>query len=172
MKLIGLDPGLQNTGWGIIQVDGNRLQFVADGTVHSNKSLSLAERLLQLHDGLAAVMDAHKPDAAAVEETFVNKNPTSTLKLGQARGVALLVPAQRNIPVSEYTPNLVKKTIVGTGHASKEQIQMMVKTILPGCREGLSADAADALAVAICHAHHYQTADRVALASVGAGAGR
>ncbi len=166
MKLIGLDPGLQNTGWGIIQVDGSRLSFVADGTVHTNKNLSLAERLVQIHHGLVEVMDTHKPDEAAVEETFVNKNPTSTLKLGQARGVALLVPALRGMRVSEYTPNLVKKTVVGSGHAAKEQIQMMVKTILPGCREALSADAADALAVAICHAHHHQTAERV-MASVG-----
>ncbi len=169
MKLIGLDPGLQNTGWGIIRIDGNRLQFVADGTVHSDGNRGLSERLMQLHDGLVAVIDEHQPDEAAVEETFVNKNPTSTLKLGQARGVALLVPAKRGIPVAEYTPNLVKKTVVGTGHAAKEQIQMMVKTILPGCREGLSADAADALAVAICHAHHHQTAARVALAVGGAG---
>ena len=161
MKLIGLDPGLQNTGWGIIQVDGNRLSFIARGTVHTDKKAPLAERLMQIHNGLVAVMDEHQPDEAAVEETFVNKNPTSTLKLGQARGIAMLVPALRGMPVAEYTPNLVKKTIVGTGHAAKEQIQMMVKTILPGCREGLSADAADALAVAICHAHHYQTNDRI-----------
>lgn len=166
MKLIGLDPGLQNTGWGIIDVDGNRLRFVADGTVCTNKKLSLAERLMQIHHGLVGVMDEFEPDEAAVEETFVNKNPASTLKLGQARGIAMLVPALRGMPVAEYTPNLVKKTVVGTGHAAKEQIQMMVKTILPGCREGLSADAADALAVAICHAHHYQTADRI-MASTG-----
>lgn len=164
MKLIGLDPGLQNTGWGIIRVDGNRLQFVAAGTVRSSRSLSLAERLLQLHKGLAAVMGENRPDSAAVEETFVNKNPVSTLKLGQARGVALLVPAHCGIPVSEYAPNLVKKTVVGTGHADKEQIQMMVKTILPGCRESLSADAADALAVAICHARHVRTKERIAAA--------
>lgn len=166
MKLIGLDPGLQNTGWGIIHVDGNRLSFIAGGTVRTDKKLSLAERLMQIHHGLMAVMEEHQPDEAAVEETFVNKNPTSTLKLGQARGIAMLVPALRGMPVSEYTPNLVKKTVVGTGHAGKDQIQMMVKTILPGCREGLGADAADALAVAICHAHHYQTADRI-MASIG-----
>ncbi len=165
MKLLGLDPGLQNTGWGVIEVEGNHLRFVSAGTVHTDKSRSLAERLMQLHDGLRLVIDAHEPHEAAVEETFVNKNPNSTLKLGQARGISLLVPAQCGLVVAEYTPNLVKKTVVGSGHAAKEQIQMMVRTILPGCRDAsggeLGADAADALAVAICHAHHRQTADRI-----------
>jgi crossover junction endodeoxyribonuclease RuvC len=124
--------------------------------------------LLQLHDGLTAVLEQFRPDEAAVEETFVNKNPTSTLKLGQARGVALLVPAQAGLVVAEYTPNLVKKTVVGAGHAAKEQIQMMVKIILPGCRDNLGADTADALAVAICHAHHRQTSDRIAEAVAAA----
>jgi len=164
MKLLGLDPGLQNTGWGIIRFEGTRLGFVSGGTIHTESRCSLAERLMQLHAGLEKVIDLHTPDEAAVEETFVNKNPTSTLKLGQARGIAMLVPAQRGMFVAEYTPNLVKKTIVGTGHATKEQIQMMVQTLLPGCREGLGADASDALAVAICHAHHRQTADRIAAA--------
>lgn len=168
MKLLGLDPGLQNTGWGIIRFEGTRLSFVAGGTIHTNAKSSLAERLMQLHSGLEAVIAEHSPDEAAVEETFVNKNPTSTLKLGQARGIVMLVPAQRGLFVAEYTPNLVKKTIVGTGHATKEQIQMMVQTLLPGCREGLGADASDALAVAICHAHHRQTEDRIAAAGGGA----
>ena len=161
MRLLGLDPGLQRTGWGIIDVSGTRLMFVANGVVSTTKSGSLAERLMELHAGIDAIIAAHRPEEAAVEETFVNKNPTSTLKLGQARGVALLVPAQRGLAVAEYPPNLVKKTVVGNGHAAKEQIQMMVATLLPGCREGLGADAADALAVAICHAHHRQTSERV-----------
>lgn len=168
MKLLGLDPGLQNTGWGIIRFEGTHIGFVGGGTIHTESKSSLAERLMQLHAGLEKVIEEHGPDEAAVEETFVNKNPTSTLKLGQARGIAMLVPAQRGLFVAEYTPNLVKKTIVGTGHATKEQIQMMVQTLLPGCREGLGADASDALAVAICHAHHRQTADRIAAAGGGA----
>lgn len=168
MKLLGLDPGLQNTGWGIITTEGNHLRFVDGGTVRTNKTAPLAQRLMQLHDGLKAVMEAHLPDEAAVEETFVNKNPLSTLKLGQARGIVMLVPAQYGLVVAEYSPNLVKKTVVGTGHASKEQIQMMVKTILPGCRDGLGPDCADALAVAICHAHHRQTAQRINAAIAGA----
>lgn len=167
MKLLGLDPGLQNTGWGVIRFEGTRLGFVAGGVIHTNSHCSLSERLMQLHEGLEKVIEAHSPDEAAVEETFVNKNPTSTLKLGQARGIVMLVPAQRGLFVAEYTPNLIKKTIVGTGHATKEQIQMMVQTLLPGCREGLGADASDALAVAICHAHHRQTADKIAAAGGG-----
>ncbi len=158
MRLIGLDPGLQITGWGVIEVDGNRLSHVADGAVRSDASKPLAERLVQLQDGLAGVIGRFEPDEAAVEETFVNANPASTLKLGQARGVALLVPANHGLPVAEYPPNLVKKTVVGSGHAAKQQIQMMVRTLLPGCAIE-SADAADALAVAICHAHHRNAAD-------------
>jgi len=161
MRLIGFDPGLRNTGWGVIAIEGNRLAHVGDGVVHTDASLSLAERLVQLHDGLTDVLTRFKPDEAAVEETFVNSNAVSTLKLGQARGIALLVPALRGIPVSEYTPNQVKKTVVGAGHAAKEQIQMMVRTLLPGC-EIKSADAADALAIAICHAHHRENQARLA----------
>ena len=153
MRLIGLDPGLRNTGWGVIAVQGNHLTYVADGVVRSNTKRPLAQRLMELRDGLAAVIREHQPDEAAVEETFVNANPASTLKLGQARGIALLVPAEFGLPVGEYPPNLVKKTVVGSGHAAKEQIQMMVQTLLPGCRV-TSADAADALAIAICHAQH------------------
>jgi len=153
MRLIGLDPGLRNTGWGVIGVKDNRLAHVADGVVLTDPKLSLAERLVQIQDGLQKVIDLYRPDEAAVEEVFVNKNPVSTLKLGQARGIALVVPAKLGIPVSEYLPNLIKKTVVGSGHAGKEQVQMMVRTLLPGC-DIASADAADALAVAICHAHH------------------
>jgi crossover junction endodeoxyribonuclease RuvC len=159
MRLIGFDPGLRHTGWGIIEVRGSRLSHVADGAVHSEGSLSLAERLVQLHDGLRAVIEKYKPAGAAVEETFVNKNPTSTLKLGLARGVVLLVPALAGLPVAEYPANLIKKSVVGAGHAGKEQIQMMVRMLLPGCLTE-TADAADALAVAICHAHHAETAKR------------
>ena len=155
-RLIGLDPGLRHTGWGVIDVSGNRLSHVADGALHSDDERSLADRLCQLHDGLAEVLDAYRPDEAAVEETFVNKNPSSTLKLGMARAVALLVPARAGLPVAEYPTNLVKKSVVGAGHAEKGQVQAMMRLLLPGCSIG-SADAADALAVAICHAHHRAT---------------
>src|SRR5215470_20375939 len=156
MRLVGLDPGLRHTGWGVIEVSGSRLRYVADGAVHTDGNRSLAERLVQLHEGLSEVIAAFKPDAAAVEETFVNKNPTSTLKLGLARGVTLLVPALAGLPVAEYPANLIKKSIVGAGHAEKAQVQMMVRRLLPGCLME-TADAADALAVAICHAHHAAT---------------
>jgi crossover junction endodeoxyribonuclease RuvC len=169
MRVLGLDPGLQHTGWGVIDVVGGRLRHVADGAVHSEAARPLAQRLVQLHDGLAAVISEWQPTEAAVEETFVNKNPTSTLKLGLARGVALLVPALAGLGVSEYPANLVKKSVVGAGHAAKDQIQMMVRLLLPGCRDS-SADAADALAVAICHAHHAQT--RRLVGGVMAGAAR
>jgi crossover junction endodeoxyribonuclease RuvC len=159
VRLIGLDPGLRHTGWGVIEVSGSRLGYVADGAVHTDGDRPLAERLVQLHDGLRAVIAALKPDAAAVEETFVNKNATSTLKLGLARGVVLLVPALAGLPVAEYPANLVKKSVVGAGHAAKPQIQMMVRRLLPGCLTE-TADAADALAVAICHAHHAATERR------------
>jgi crossover junction endodeoxyribonuclease RuvC len=153
MKLLGIDPGLRNTGWGVIETDGNRLVYVGDGVVTSDPSLSLAERLVQLHDGLLTVIERFQPKEAAVEETFVNVNPSSTLKLGQARGIALFVPSKSGLRVSEYSPNLIKKSLVGSGHASKEQVQMMINTLLPGC-DFQTADSADALAIAICHAHH------------------
>jgi crossover junction endodeoxyribonuclease RuvC len=166
MRLIGLDPGLRNTGWGIVETDGNRLRHVADGVVRTDATLSLARRLVQLHDGLCEVMARYRPDEAAVEETFVNKNPASTLKLGQARGIALLVPALAGLEVAEYPPNLIKKTVVGTGHAAKEQVRMMVNVLLPGCLHAESGlDASDALAVAICHAHHRAFGERVARAA-------
>ena len=141
------------------------MRHVANGVVTSTQSLTLAERLDQLHTGLMEVIETWTPDEAAVEETFVNKNPVSTLKLGQARGVALLAPARSGIPVTEYTPNAVKKTVVGVGHAAKQQVGMMVSTLLPGCQIH-GADAADALAVAICHAQHAGTR---ALGLIGAG---
>ena len=153
MRLLGIDPGLRTTGWGIIESRGNRLSYIADGVVRSTATLPLSQRLLQLYDGLAEVIEKFAPDEAAVEETFVNKNGASTLKLGQARGIALLVPARFALPVAEYPANLVKKSVVGVGHADKGQIQMMVRTLLPSSL-ATSADAADALAIAICHAHH------------------
>lgn len=160
MQLIGFDPGLRHTGWGVIDAAGNRLSHVADGVVHTNDKRSLAERLGELYRQLNEVLDRFAPDAAAVEETFVNKNPSSTLRLGMARGVVLLAPAERGLPVFEYATNLVKKSVVGSGHADKAQVQMMVRRLLPGARG--DEDASDALAVAICHAHHAATARVVA----------
>jgi len=159
MRLIGLDPGLRLTGWGVIDVDGNRLRHVAHGVVKVSIEGSLAARLHELFEGIAAIVAEQKPLEAAVEETFVNVNPGSTLKLGQARGVVLLAPARAGLPVFEYAANLVKKSVVGAGHADKRQIAMMVGRLLPGVEA--RADAADALAVAICHAHHRATAQRV-----------
>ena len=159
MRLLGLDPGLRLTGWGVIDVDGNRLRHVAHGVVKVAADRSLAERLNELFEGVVAVIAAQQPTEAAVEETFVNVNPASTLKLGQARGVVMLAPAQAGLPVFEYAANLVKKSVVGVGHADKNQVAMMVGRLLPGIVA--TADAADALAVAICHAHHRATAQRV-----------
>ena len=155
MRLIGLDPGLRLTGWGVIDVEGNRLRHVAHGVIKVTTTGSLAERLNELFGGIVAVVEAQQPVEAAVEETFVNVNPGSTLKLGQARGVVLLAPARAGLPVYEYAANLVKKSVVGAGHADKRQVAMMVGRLLPGVEA--SADAADALAVAICHAHHRAT---------------
>lgn len=159
MRLIGFDPGLRLTGWGVIEVDGNRLRHVAHGVIKVSVEGSLASRLDNLFEGVVAALAAHRPDEAAVEETFVNVNPASTLKLGQARGVVLLAPARVGLPVYEYAANLVKKSVVGAGHADKSQIAMMVGRLLPGVTA--TADAADALAVAICHAHHRATARRI-----------
>jgi len=156
MRVLGLDPGLRHTGWGIIDVRGNRLTHVADGVAHAPLDRPLAERLLVLFRQIGEVLDRFAPDEAAVEESFVNKNPASTLKLGVARGVVLLAPAERGLPVAEYSANRVKKAVVGAGHAEKEQIQLMVRRLLPGCAIA-APDAADALAVAICHAHHAGT---------------
>jgi crossover junction endodeoxyribonuclease RuvC len=159
MRILGLDPGLRHTGWGVIDVTGNRLTHVADGVAHAAVDLPLAERLSVLFRQIIAVLEQFRPDEAAVEETFVNKNAASTLKLGVARGVVLLAPADRGLPVAEYSANMVKKSVVGAGHAEKQQVQMMVRRLLPGCAIA-EPDAADALAVAICHAHHAGTVRR------------
>lgn len=153
LRIIGIDPGLQKTGWGIIDLKGNNLRHVANGFIATNNKFSLAERLVELHAGLQKTIDQWSPELAAVEETFVNKNPNSTLKLGQARGIALLVPAMKGLSVAEYTPNHIKKSVVGSGHAAKEQVYAMVGILLPGVKIE-NDDAADALAVAICHGHH------------------
>lgn len=153
MRLLGLDPGLRHTGWGVIEAEGNTLRHLANGAISSDASGDLSRRLVDLYEGIEAVIRDWQPDEAAVEETFVNKNPVSTLKLGQARGVALLVPALHGLPVEEYAPNKIKKSVVGAGHAGKEQIHVMVGVLLPGCVIA-SEHAADALAVAICHAHY------------------
>lgn len=157
MRVIGIDPGLRNLGWGVIEAAGARLSHVANGICHSDgDDGDLAARLCRLHGELSAVVARFAPQAAAVEHTFVNKDAVATLKLGQARGIALLVPAQAGIPVGEYAPNAVKKTVVGVGHAAKTQILHMVRLHLPGVQVA-GPDAADALAVAICHAHHAAT---------------
>jgi crossover junction endodeoxyribonuclease RuvC len=153
LRILGIDPGLRRTGWGIVAVDGSRIGFVACGTVTSDASAELAMRLATLHEGLRRVLDDWSPDEAAVEETFVNKDAQATLKLGHARGVALLVPALAGLPVAEYAANLVKKSVVGAGHADKRQIGAMVRVLLPKANPD-GEDAADALAVAITHAHH------------------
>ena len=153
IRIIGIDPGLRRTGWGVIEAQGTRLSFVAAGTVASTASDELCARLLALHEGLCAVFDAHVPQEAAIEEVFVNKDARATLKLGQARGCAMLVPASRGLAVAEYAPNLVKKTVIGTGHGEKGQIRMMVKVLMPRATFD-SDDAADALAIAVTHAHH------------------
>ncbi|SMO88689.1 crossover junction endodeoxyribonuclease RuvC [Paracoccus laeviglucosivorans] len=154
MKIIGIDPGLRNMGWGIVITDGPRLRHVANGIVHSSGD-ELGPRLAVLYRGLCAVIAEHAPDMAAVEQTFVNKDAVGTLKLGQARGIALLSVAEAGLSIGEYAPNAIKKTVVGVGHAGKEQIQHMVRFMLPGVQL-TGPDAADALAVAICHAHHVQ----------------
>lgn len=158
MRVLGIDPGLRNLGWGVIDVQGTRISHVANGICHS-ESGDLAPRLLSLHTQLTEVVRAHAPSHAAVEHTFVNKDGVATLKLGQARGIALLVPAQFGLEVGEYAPNAVKKAVVGVGHAAKAQIDHMVRLQLPGVTLA-GADAADALAIAICHAHHLQSAGR------------
>jgi crossover junction endodeoxyribonuclease RuvC len=157
IRVLGIDPGLRRTGWGVVDIAGNRLMFVACGSVETSDRDALAVRLVAIHQGLARVLAEHHPDEAAVEATFVNKNPAATLKLGQARGVALLVPAQAGVSVAEYAPNLVKKTIVGAGHGEKVQIRMMIGVLLPRATPD-TEDAADALAIAVTHAHHRQSA--------------
>ena len=161
IRILGIDPGLRNTGWGIIEQDGSKLHFIACGTIKSDDKRELSDRLRQLHDGLQGVVASFTPDEAAVEETFVNKDARATLKLGQARGIALLVPALAGLSVGEYAPNLVKKTIVGSGHADKDQIHMMVKVLLPKS-DAKTPDAADALAIALTHAQHRGLKARIA----------
>ena len=162
MRVIGIDPGLRSLGWGVIAVCGGRLTHVANGQCRTAGG-ELAARLLDLHRQLAEVVARHAPDAAAVEATFVNRDGAGTLKLGQARGIALLVPAQAGLPVGEYAPNVVKKAVVGVGHADKRQVAHMVRMLLPGV-ELAGPDAADALAVAICHAGAAGAAGRLAAA--------
>jgi crossover junction endodeoxyribonuclease RuvC len=153
IRILGVDPGLRNTGWGVIEVAGTRLSYVGCGSIHTDAATSLAERLATIQRALTKLVESESPAEAAVEETFVNRDPQSALKLGQARGVALAALALMDLPVAEYAANLVKKTVVGVGHAEKAQVAMMVKMLLPSCQIG-SPDAADALAVAICHAQH------------------
>jgi crossover junction endodeoxyribonuclease RuvC len=157
IRILGIDPGLRRTGWGLIESDGNRLIHVACGSVETSEKAALGDRLVVIHDGLIAVIEQYRPHEAAVEHTFVNTNAAATLKLGQARGIAMLVPARAGLTVAEYAPNLVKKTVVGAGHSDKAQIRMMIGVLLPKA-DPQSEDAADALAIAVCHAHHRQSA--------------
>ena len=152
IRILGIDPGLRRCGWGLIEILGSRLTFVACGSVDPPEKLPLSERLRALHEGLLKVVSAYTPDEAAIEETFVNKDARATLKLGAARGVAMVVPALAGVSVAEYAPNQVKKTVVGAGHAEKQQIRMMIGVLLPKA-DPQTEDAADALAIAICHAH-------------------
>ncbi len=157
IRILGIDPGLRHTGWGLIEADGNRLIYVACGSVETSDRAELSIRLLAIHDGLIAVIERYQPHEAAVEATFVNNNAAATLKLGQARGIAMLVPAKAGLAVAEYAPNVVKKTVVGAGHGEKAQIRMMIGVLLPKA-DPQSEDAADALAIAVCHAHHRTSA--------------
>ncbi|MBD0413815.1 crossover junction endodeoxyribonuclease RuvC [Oryzicola mucosus] len=156
IRIIGIDPGLRRTGWGVVESLGNSLRFIAAGTVRSDEKMSLATRLCQLHDGLSDVIHSLMPHEAAVEATFVNRDAAATLKLGQARGIAMLVPALAGLAVAEYAPNAVKKAVIGVGHGDKKQIVMMVKVLMPKASFD-TEDAADALAIAICHTHHRQS---------------
>lgn len=162
MRVLGIDPGLRRMGWGVIEVDGPRIRHLANG-VCASEGGDLGLRLVSLFDQLTAVLRLHAPDAAAVEQTFVNRDGAGTLKLGQARGIAMLVPAQAGLAVGEYAPNAVKKAVVGVGHADKAQIDHMIRLHLPGVVLA-GPDAADALAVAICHAHHLQSAGHLSRA--------
>jgi crossover junction endodeoxyribonuclease RuvC len=164
IRILGIDPGLRRTGWGLIETDGNRLIHVACGSVETSERAEIGSRLVVIHDGLCQVIERYRPHEAAVEQTFVNTNAAATLKLGQARGIAVLVPARAGLAVAEYAPNLVKKTIVGTGHGEKAQIRMMICMLLPKA-DPQSEDAADALAIAVCHAHHRTSAVLKAAAS-------
>ncbi len=171
LRFLGIDPGLRATGWGVIEVLGTRLVHVANGTVRSNDALGVPERLVEIETGLIAVVENYAPDAAAVEQAFVARDPVAALKLGQARAIALLVPARAGIAVAEYAPNHVKKSVVGAGHAGKAQIRMMVEMLLPGSAAE-TEHAADALAIAICHAHSGGANARIAAALARVGAAR
>lgn len=162
MIIIGIDPGLNNTGWGIIEQNQNALTYVASGVIKPNAKLPLAQRLYMIDSELDKVISLYKPNTSAIEETFINKSGSSSLKLGMARGVAFIAPARHGIDVGEYSPNKIKKSVVGAGHASKDQIQMMVKILLPKA-DFKSEDEADALAIAICHAHHACNEKRIAI---------
>lgn len=168
MRILGIDPGLRNMGWGIVEMAGSKTRHVANGVIHSGVG-DLAVRLCALHTQLTDILKRYAPDAAAVEHTFVNKDAAGTLKLGQARAVALLVPAQAGLPVAEYAPNAIKKVVVGVGHADKAQVEHMVKLQLPGI-EIKGPDASDALAIALAHAHHAQFSGRLEAALKAAGA--
>lgn len=169
MKILGIDPGLVKTGWGIIETEGHSLRFIASGLIKPNIKNDLPQRLKVIDEEIEAIVSRFDPFTAAIEETFVNKNPASALKLGVARGVAMVVPARMGLDVGEYPANLVKKSVVGAGKCNKDQMGMMVRTLLPSCGD-ISEDEADALAVAICHAHHYQS--RQKFGGVLAGASR
>lgn len=166
MRILGIDPGLEHTGWGVIESQGSRISFLAAGVINTNPKNEIAQRLVKIDAELIKILELWKPESAAVEETFVNKNAASSLKLGQARGIALLVPARAGLEVAEYSTNLIKKSVVGNGHADKTQIGVMVRMLLPNCGEQ-GADACDALAVAICHAHHAQSSHTIRAALKG-----
>lgn len=150
-RVLGLDPGLRNTGWSILEKDGPKIRFIAAGVVHSDAAHALPERLAELHNAVLKIVDAYQPDEAAIEEIFVNMNPNSTLKLGQARAAVMLAPAIKGLKVGEYTPNQIKKMIVGTGHADKTQVDMMVRSLLKTVPQNIPPDASDAIAIALCH---------------------
>ncbi len=157
IRILGIDPGLRRTGWGVVAISGSRLAFLGCGSVTTSDEDALAARLVVIHDGLCRVVEKFRPEEAAVEATFVNKDAKATLKLGQARGIAMVVPAKAGLPVAEYAPNLIKRSIVGVGHGDKAQVRMMIGVLLPKA-DPHSDDAADALAVALTHAHHRQSA--------------
>ncbi len=157
-RIIGIDPGLRRTGWGVIECEGSKLSYIACGSVNADERGALSDRLAFIHKGLAGVIERYAPHEAAVEETFVNADPRAALKLGQARGIALVVPAQAGLTVAEYAPNLIKKTVVGAGRAEKAQIRLMIRVLMPKA-DPQTDDAADALAIAICHAHHRSSVD-------------
>ena len=170
MRVLGIDPGLQKTGWGVIEAVDNRIQFLGCGLIKTDPDLSLAERLRQIDNGMEEVIHGWKPEQCAIEETFMNNNAASALKLGCARGVAMVVPARAGLPVHEYAANLVKKSVVGNGHATKDQVEMMVRTLIPLAGRAMGADEADAIAIAICHAHHATSRNR--FGGIMAGAAR